>query len=517
MKRSRRFMKPLALGLDISDYSIEMVALLDKRGAAVVSRALRTELPAGLVRRGVIQDPVRLAAELSRLLDEAFGPKRPKMAVALALPEDQVFSKTFSLPASLTPAQAAQAAAIGAADIFPAAVDDAVSNVSVRPSAQAGQQSVFYVAVEKAVAASYVELLRRVGLRPLLFDSEAASIARSLVGPEETEPALIADIGAKTTLLAVVEGGRAVFSSSVSVAGDALTSAIEVKLNLPLAQAEKLKRKAGFDPGAESGRVFLILQKPMGEIIDEVGRTLRYYERTSGRTVRKIILAGGTSLIPGVVDYVASNFNGVTVARGEPLKTLVIDADAKADDLKKHPILYATAAGLALRAVGLRPAPGLDLLPEGAGIGPGATDVVRRVFDAASEIVTMMSKPIKLDLWKRGEAPAGPPAKPPFDEPVRPVATAPPGPEEAAAGEAAAGPAGRAKNAGPKRGFLESIMKIRKKYGDQSKKNSSQEEDPGPGRAGGNAGRSAGRGAGSAVIRRPRRTGSGRSGRRQRA
>ncbi len=436
-------MKPLALGLDISDYSIELVALQEKRGAAVVSRAARAELPPGLIRRGVIQDPDRLTGELTRLLDGAFGLKRPKLAAALALPETQVFSKVFAMPDTLTPAQAAQAAAIGAADSLPVAVEDAVANTVAGPVAPKGQQTVFYAAAPKRVVALYVELMRRAGLKPMFFDGESLSIARALIDPADGEPVLIADIGAKTSLLTVIVRGRVAFSSSVNVAGDALTSAIELKLNLPLDKAEKLKRKAGFDPSAEGGRVFLILQKPMSEIIDEMSRTLRYYEKAVGRPIKKILLAGGTSLIPGVVDYVASNFSGATVARGEPLKALSIDPEAKIGDLKKNSILYATAAGLALRAAGLRDGPGLNLMPGNEARGHGATASVGKALNAVSEIISMVTRTRKTHPRKKAA---------PHVEPAETAAEAPvqaPVPSYAAPPEAEPAPAAKAPEAEP--------------------------------------------------------------------
>lgn len=413
----------LAIGLDISDHSVEAVSLARRKGAVVLEAYGRAEIPPGVIHRGVILDQEKMARLLREFFTAVFGPDAGRLAVGLALPEQLAYAKIFSLPANLSREMAVKAAAIEAADSFPIPLADAVTCVS--PLARRdGFQDYFFIAAERVAVQAYVTVIRRAGAEVKFIDLESLATARALV-PAETEPTLIADIGAQTTLLAVTDGNGVTLSSNTPIAGDALTAAVEVQLNVPLEKAELMKRRAGFDPAAEKGRIFLILQKPMAEIIAELGRTLKYFERKTLKPVRRIVLAGGTSLLPGVVDYVASNFPQVTVAPGQPFRGVNLDPTNDAD-LIRYGVLFATATGLALRAAGLRDGPAADLQPA-APAGHGLTQFANFFKQAASALKTMAKAKTSSEKPKRSRAAksalspaegAPPPAETPQPEPA---------------------------------------------------------------------------------------------------
>jgi hypothetical protein len=196
--------------------------------------------------------------------------------------------------------------------------------------------------------------------------------------------------------------------------GDALSSALERKFAITLAQAEHLKRKAGFDPSAADGRAFLVMQRPMGEIIEETRRTIAHHERKTGRKVAKILLAGGTALTPGIADYVGTNFPEIEVAVGDPLRGLSLGDEDAAPALAKNAIVYAVAIGLAARAAGVRAGPGIDLTAEDkkrSGVA-GALDTARSFI---AFLTSMTARPKKS---KKPKAPkAAPPPEPPKEAP----------------------------------------------------------------------------------------------------
>ena len=110
-------MRPI--GIDISDRSIEIVSLLQRRDGLVVERAGRRELPAGIIERGVIQDADALVKTLAGAFDAIFGEKRGRIDAAVALPASVVYSKSFTLPGGLDREMLKKAVAIEAADVFP--------------------------------------------------------------------------------------------------------------------------------------------------------------------------------------------------------------------------------------------------------------------------------------------------------------------------------------------------------------------------------------------------------------
>lgn len=400
-------MKPIACGLDISDYSAELVALSQVKGRVQVEAFGRTEIPAGLVRRGVIQQPDKLVGVLKTLFSRTLGSKRDRIVLGVSLPESQIYSKVFRLPANLGLDLAVKAAAMEAQDYFPLPLNNIAVDTIVL-SRSKDTQDLYYAVADRDVAQAYRDVLRQVAVEPQFLDSETQALARSF-GLPGTEPVLIADIGAGTTLLTVCDQDGIRFSSSVVLGGNRLTSAIEIQLNVPLDKAENLKRRAGFDPTAETGRVFLILQKPMTELIEEIRKTLAYYARRTGRSVGKIILAGGTSLTPEIAPYIESNIPEVSVAVGQPFREIGTAPSLSTNDLKNNAILYSTAVGLALRAGGFRRGPGLDLRPDGPAGGRGAAAFLEKARHVGLALISMVKrKPAK--SRKKSAAPKKPEA-----------------------------------------------------------------------------------------------------------
>src|SRR5688500_13616594 len=158
------FMRPIVFGIDISDRSIEIVALLQRKDTLVVDRAGRRDIPAGIIERGVIQDADALVKTLAGFFDVLFGPKRGRLMAGAALPATVVYAKTFPMPAGLDQEMLHKAVAIEAADVFPIPMADTVDSMIVAPrTAAEGPQEVLYAVSPKEVAKAYRNVLVRAG------------------------------------------------------------------------------------------------------------------------------------------------------------------------------------------------------------------------------------------------------------------------------------------------------------------------------------------------------------------
>ncbi|MDD5252117.1 MAG: pilus assembly protein PilM, partial [Patescibacteria group bacterium] len=394
-------MKSITIGLDISDYSIELVSLVRSGGGVSIGACSRMELPEGIVKRGVIVNRAKLVVALRQLVTEAYGPNHGHVSAGVSLPESQVYAKLFRLPPGLDASMAIQAAALEAQRLFPMPVATAVQSATVVEK-KPDYQEVFFAAVDRNLAIQYEATLEEAGISCLFFDSESMAIARALVDLKETEAVLIADIGAKATLLSLYDQGRLKAGFSLNAGGDRLTQSLVAKLGLPTPEAEALKRGSGLNPAAKDGRAMLVLQQPVADIITEIRRTLDYATQLLGHPVTKIVLAGGTSLVPGLAEYVALNFSDLAVTRGEPFRNVNTASLIKADEVKKKSVLFATAAGLALRAAGLRAVPGLDLLPRERRLTAGESllDYARRFGASLRSMVNKDKKPVKAKAVK---------------------------------------------------------------------------------------------------------------------
>jgi Tfp pilus assembly protein PilN len=87
-----------ALGLSITDATLEALQLTEKNGKFSVSSYSWSRLPEGVVASGKVSDSFALAEELKKLLSSA-QPKTMKGPVILSLPQSHVFLKVFTIPA----------------------------------------------------------------------------------------------------------------------------------------------------------------------------------------------------------------------------------------------------------------------------------------------------------------------------------------------------------------------------------------------------------------------------------
>ena len=362
------FQKP-AFGIDISDYSVELLALeqLNERlGIRSYARRISVE---GIVEDGDIRDKGRLINILGKLLDDV-KPKAPSsFRVIASLPESKTFIHVFSLPFDLREREFAQAVRSEARKLIPIDEKEVYFDFLVGDG-QGKTRDVFYAACERRIVDEYVQVFEQAGFDLRVLDLESLSIARAVSREiSSSDPVCIVDMGARTTNMFVYERGLIRFSGTIFTGGIYLTQGLAHKLNVLPEKAEALKREVGFDSEREEGKVMLILQSLFQEFISEIKEMKGFYEKKTKKKIQKGFLVGGSSLLPGLVDYLNANI-GITFTLANPWEHIdtsdVIRQEDSEDILhtRVHPILFANVVGLALRGVGPNPEKaGINLLP----------------------------------------------------------------------------------------------------------------------------------------------------------
>lgn len=348
-------------GLDISDFSIEAVKLKKSMGKIKLESYSRFKLSPGIVENGIIHKKEALTKAIIELLNTA-QPKPLKCKnVILSLPESRVFTHIFRLPANLKREQVKEVIQYQAEEVIPLTFDQIDFNFQVI-TREEKYQEIFYAACAKSIISDYREVIENVGLAPTIFDIESAALARSLVRGNPFEGALIADIGARTTILSIFDHNGIRWSVNIPVAGNKFTDLIAKKLKIPAEIAEDLKRNNGLDPNNEKGRVLEILKPALEDIISETKKSINYYEKSTKYSVTKIILCGGSAQMPQIKEYFQSKLKTI-VEIGDPLSD--INYDKKIFDAKRS-VMYSNVIGLALRAIEKEPLEaGINLLSKG--------------------------------------------------------------------------------------------------------------------------------------------------------
>jgi len=339
------------IGLDISDYSIELVLLSGSKENPEIFALGRKILNPGVVENGKIlnKESFKMALE-DLILHPQFGKIKTKKII-FSLPESKSFFHIFELPKDLKKNEISDFVKSQASEIFPFSLEEIYFDYQMK------ENSVLLTAIPKEIVNGYLEIFKILKLSPLVLETESMAWQR-LFG-EKKKTILICDLGAKTTNLVLFEEGELKLSFSIEIGGERFTRAISDKLNIPFKKAEDIKKRVGLNPEIEEGRIFLILQKEVLEIVEEIRKVENYFRQKTGQEIEKIILIGGSALLPYLLDYLSENLEK-KVLLGNPFQKIELK-----ETLRIETIFYSTTIGLALRGLEKNPQiAGINLLKE---------------------------------------------------------------------------------------------------------------------------------------------------------
>jgi type IV pilus assembly protein PilM len=204
------------------------------------------------------------------------------------------------------------------------------------------------VAAPKVLVDKYSKLIDMAGLNLVAVETELISIVRSLAPKDQV--VLIADIGARSTDIAVSKGGVLTFSRSIPTAGEAFTRAIAQSLGIEEAQAEEYKRTYGMNPGQLEGKIKGSLDPIFKMVAEEMKKATRFYSsEEKGEAPNSAILTGGTAGLPEIASSL-TKLLGLEVIVGNPFSQVEVAPDA-VKSLAGYAPFYSIAVGLALREV----------------------------------------------------------------------------------------------------------------------------------------------------------------------
>ncbi|KPJ57111.1 hypothetical protein AMJ49_02310 [Parcubacteria bacterium DG_74_2] len=351
------FQKPF--GLDISDYSIEIVSLSGSIENPKLSCLGRLELPPGILENGQILNKKDLEKFLKNLISNPeFGKIKIKKFI-FSLPESKSFIYISEIPENFKKEDTPEFIKLKASENFPFPLTEIYFDFQIR------EKEIFLVAVPKRIVDDYLEVFKNCSLQPLALEIESESLARSLIEGEK-ETVLIADIGTRMTNFSLFDKKKLRLSISYPIAGNKFTKTVSEKLKISFAEAENLKREVGLNPEKKEGKIFLILQEEIQGLIKEIKGMEEYFQKKTSRKIGKIILAGGSASLPYLREYLAENLEK-EVLIGDPWVKINIDILRKKEyfkeALKINPLLYSITIGLALRGLTKNPKEeGIDLI-----------------------------------------------------------------------------------------------------------------------------------------------------------
>jgi len=331
------------IGIDVGSNAIRFVQLRKTGEKYSLTSFGSAQLPPNISQSDSKLDMQKVSQIIQQLIRSS---KVSTKNVVTALPGSSVFSTVIKMP-PMSQQELSQAVKYQAEQNIPLKVEDVrIDWQIVRKNAETGESAVMVVAAPKTKVDRIMELFGMSELDVIYLETTPIATARAL--SNTTDPLfMIVDIGASKTELTIVENGIVTHVRTLPSAGYALTRSIAQNLGLDAAQAEQFKQKFGLSQDKLEGQVLKSMRPILGTVIDEIQRSMKFYQDQYGGNVGRIVLTGGSSRMPELTSYLKSLLN-IEVVYGNPWSRVVFQPELT-DKLNDNAAEFACAVGLAMR------------------------------------------------------------------------------------------------------------------------------------------------------------------------
>ncbi|KGH14562.1 pilus assembly protein PilM [Comamonas thiooxydans] len=340
------------LGIDVSSSSVKLVELAkSKSGEWQLERCAIEPLEKGWITDGNIEKFDEVAEAVRRLVKKS-GTRTKQ--VAMALPAAAVITKKITLPAGLTELEMEVQVESEANQYIPFSLDEVSLDFCViGPSlVSPGDVDVLIAASRKEKVQDRQGLAEAAGLKPMVIDIEpyaARMAATRLVSrlPNAGRDAVVAlfEVGAMTTSMQVLRNDEVLYERDQAFGGAQLTQLIARQYGFSPEEAEAKKRSGELPDDYAAG----VLKPFVQSLTQEVARALQFFfTSTPYNRVDHVLLAGGSSSLPGLVDAVSQQ-TGCACSLANPFEGMGIGSGVRLKKMAREAPSYLTSCGLAMR------------------------------------------------------------------------------------------------------------------------------------------------------------------------
>jgi len=361
-----------ALGIDIGSSAIKIVQLKKKNGQAVLETYGELALGpyTGLsVGQAVVLAPDKLAQALIDLMKEKEVNITTKKC-GISIPFTSSLMSVIEMP-DVSTKQLAVMVPLEARKYIPVPVSEVMLDWSVIPKSEMQEEdsseyattaerattdqgtgtrtalpkvNVLIVAIHNETIVRYQDIVVKSALEAGFFEIEIFSTMRAVLD-ETLRPVMIMDMGAASTKLYVIERGVIRSTHTINRGSQDITLTISKSLGLSMERAEVIKRQMGVT--GENKNLTDVVILTLDYIFAEVNNVLLSFEKKYNKTISKVILVGGGSILKGLADLAKNNFK-TDVVLADPFSK--VNAPTFLENiLKETGPEFAVAIGLALR------------------------------------------------------------------------------------------------------------------------------------------------------------------------
>lgn len=338
-----------AFGLDLSGNSFKVMQLHAKGKKMALKGYAEAVLPKGMIINDAITDSKTFQFMLKQTLNKPqFGKIDTNYAI-VSLPESKSFVRVVQIPL-MSEAEAESAVPFEAESFIPLPIDQVYMDWQ-KIGISGDKMDILMIASPKEFVDKYLEVLEKAGITPAALEVESQSCHRALVAPDSQETVLVVDMNTHRTSLIMVENGNLQFTSTIPIGGSTFTESIARSLGVSSVKAEEIKLKVGLANTAEYPNIRTQLLPVLTNLSAEIRNILKFHSEHSEKQVSRIILAGGSSRLKNLAEFLSSQLQdaGVSsVSLAEPWQNFGINPPPMDPE---ESLGYVTAIGLAMRGI----------------------------------------------------------------------------------------------------------------------------------------------------------------------
>jgi type IV pilus assembly protein PilM len=313
------------VGLDLGSHTVKLMQMQEGKGADRLLNFGLAPLPDGAFSEGKLREPELVASTIKKLAKHL---KIKDKTVAISISGYEVMIKKIELPV-MTEEELGSKMREQLGQYIPYSIDEVnvdyqiLSAIKDRPKSM----EVLLVAAKKDSIADYVDLVRIAGFDPVVIDVDCFALSNAheaCYGVNGNESVALVDIGANKASIYVINKGMPVFTRDISIGGFQITDAIRSRFRLPHDEAERIKLGGVSEkiPVTDLGEIFISITQNW---VSEVKRVIDfYYNNYPGDSIKRILLSGGSSKIPGL-DQLFKSRIAVEIEIFNPLNRLEYD------------------------------------------------------------------------------------------------------------------------------------------------------------------------------------------------
>ncbi len=346
------------MGMDISSTGIKLVELGRVRGGYELKSMAMVSLP----RDAIVENTIIDSMAVSQALRDAIEISRPSTRnVAFVVSGNALIIRTVPMP-TMTEFELESQIEFEADQHIPYAIDDVYLDFQILGELPGDemQMQVVLAACKREVIEDYQLVLNEAGLTAkcvdcavftlenvaeLLADQIGEDAIGPLPDPEEVHTHALVNIGANLININILHNGQMTFVRDQFYGGNNLTEEIQKAHSISFQAADQMKRDNFSGVKSEA------LEKFYVGLASEMVRSLDFYAAShASHPVQKLLLSGGTALVPGIATELEHRL-GIETRVLNPFPTIKVSKRKfDMDYLSKIGPMMMVPIGLALRS-----------------------------------------------------------------------------------------------------------------------------------------------------------------------